>query len=147
MFPFGWGLSYTTFSYALVGPPLRSIALPPRGTPGSEVLLPLAVAVTNTGSRPGDCVVLVFLDGPPGGRQAQALVAFVRLPAIPPGAQRRAAFALTARDLARVDAAGGRGVAPGRLRLRAGDVVAPAELEVELTGAALELEAGPEGLF
>ncbi len=53
LFPFGWGLSYTTFSYsgfAVVAP-----------TPGTQAPIHARVQVTNTGSRDGDDVVQLYL--------------------------------------------------------------------------------------
>ena len=54
LYPFGYGLSYTTFSYGgLTGP---TVAVPA----GSPVAV--EVTVTNTGRRPGDEVAQLYLE-------------------------------------------------------------------------------------
>ncbi|MBW3663868.1 MAG: glycoside hydrolase family 3 C-terminal domain-containing protein [Actinobacteria bacterium] len=69
-YPFGFGLSYTTFAYGDVHAEVR----------GDEVVL--AVAVTNTGSRAGVEVVQVYVTKPDGAPQPQAprtLAGFARV--------------------------------------------------------------------
>jgi beta-glucosidase len=70
LFPFGHGLGYTTWDYALV----QAVTTDYR--PGSD--LDLRVVVRNTGSRPGREVVQAYLAWPPGepGRPVRVLAAF-----------------------------------------------------------------------
>jgi beta-glucosidase len=53
LFPFGFGLSYTTFRYGHL-----SVQVPP---PGSHADIQVAVDVTNAGNRAGDDVVQLYL--------------------------------------------------------------------------------------
>jgi beta-glucosidase len=53
LFPFGWGLSYTTFKYQT----LKAQAPPP----GSKGDIAVTVSVTNTGAREGDEVAQLYL--------------------------------------------------------------------------------------
>ncbi len=53
LFPFGWGLSYTTFRYD------HLVAKPP--APGSHGDVKISVDVTNTGSKAGDTVAQLYM--------------------------------------------------------------------------------------
>jgi beta-glucosidase len=53
LFPFGFGLSYTTFAYS--EPRLSTDRIPPDGR------VTVSVDVTNTGSRPGDEIVQLYI--------------------------------------------------------------------------------------
>jgi beta-glucosidase len=78
LFPFGWGLSYTTFAYkdAAIGKP--------RLTPGET--LDVSVTVTNTGSRQGQEVVQLYMRDPVASRSRplRQLKAFEKI-ALQPG--------------------------------------------------------------
>jgi len=109
LYPFGYGLSYTTFAYA--DPALSTTGLK-AGTP-----LYVGTRVRNTGTRAGDEVVEVYLDAsdvPLAPRHA--LVAFQRVH-LEPGEGRRVEFELSPRQLSTVDAAGHRAVVAGRYRV------------------------------
>ncbi len=107
LYPFGHGLSYTTFAYA---DPLLSTTHVKAGA-----ALKIGAVVRNTGPRAGDEVVQVYLDYPNGLALAprHALVGFERVH-LQPGASRRVDFELSPRALSSVDAAGMRAVEPGR---------------------------------
>jgi beta-glucosidase len=60
LFPFGWGLSYTSFSYA--------DAVATKGSLGPGDSLEVSVAVTNTGSRTGKEVVQLYTRDPVASR-------------------------------------------------------------------------------
>jgi beta-glucosidase len=112
LYPFGFGLSYTTFKYS-------DLDLPSVVTPGSAVRL--AVNVENTGARAGDEVVQVYAahPGAPYRVPLRALVAFRRVH-LGAGERRSVAFTLGAEALAVVDTAGRRVVPPGPVVLSVG---------------------------
>jgi hypothetical protein len=134
LWPFGWGLSYTTFTYAWADAALGALSV--RDT-AAEV--PLTVNVTNNGTATSDCVVMAFVAPPtttsPG--PSSWLAGFTRLPAIAPGETRQWTWWLQpSQHLGRVDEEGRRGVlTPGRYAVRIGDVVSPAVLDVEVAAA------------
>ncbi|MGH8182774.1 MAG: glycoside hydrolase family 3 C-terminal domain-containing protein [Rhodanobacteraceae bacterium] len=113
LYPFGYGLSYTTFAYA--GAALSATTLQAGAT------LKVSAEVRNTGKRAGDEVVEVYLDYPQGLALAprHALVGFRRVH-LEPGQSRYVDFELSPRDLSSVDAAGVRAVEPGRYRVFVG---------------------------
>jgi beta-glucosidase len=97
-YPFGHGLSYTTFSYA-------SLALDAPEAK-ADATVSASVEVTNTGSRPGDEVVQLYV-GFPGSkvdRPVKLLRGFERV-SLAPGETRRVSIPVRVRDLAYYDAA------------------------------------------
>jgi len=104
LYPFGHGLSYTRFAYAATGGAPKAIRA------GSGVKL--AVDVKNVGRRAADEVVQVYVRRPGAGAPNSTLAAFSRI-ALKPGETRRVRFALDARALSTVDAAGKRAVEAG----------------------------------
>jgi beta-glucosidase len=93
LYPFGHGLSYTTFRY---GAPSLSAT---RITPGQT--LTVSVDVTNTGTRDGDEVVQLYVRDRAASvtRPVMELRGFRRVP-LRPGETRTVAFRLTVDDLA-----------------------------------------------
>ncbi|HVX05840.1 MAG TPA: glycoside hydrolase family 3 C-terminal domain-containing protein [Rhodanobacteraceae bacterium] len=109
LYPFGYGLSYTTFAYA--DPALSTPQLKAGAT------LKVSATVRNTGSRSGDEVVEVYLDYPKSPLAPRhALAGFERVH-LKPGESRRVEFELSPRQLSTVDAAGTRAVVAGRYRV------------------------------
>lgn len=109
LYPFGYGLSYTTFAYA--DPALSTMRLQ------AGAALKVNATVRNTGPRAGDDVVEAYLDAPDVPLAPRhALVAFQRVH-LEPGESRRVEFRLSPRQLSTVDAAGHRAVAAGRYRV------------------------------
>jgi len=96
-FPFGYGLSYTTFAFTNLAVSRPSIGLPDTVT--------VSVDVTNTGARDGDEVVQVYarVVGSPVERPAKKLVGFARV-TIPAGQTRRVDIPIRGADLAYWDA-------------------------------------------
>ena len=96
LFPFGHGLSYTTFKYSS----LKVLSKAATGQP-----LSVSVEVQNTGKRAGDEVVQLYVRHPAAqGRVARhALEGFRRLN-LAPGAKQTVQFTLTPRQLSRLDA-------------------------------------------
>jgi beta-glucosidase len=112
VYPFGYGLSYTRFSYA----PLT--VTPASG--GVQNGLKVSTEVRNTGARAGDEVAELYLNFPntPGAPRV-ALRGFQRL-TLQPGERRAISFTLSPRDLSAVDAGGEREVMVGDYRVSVG---------------------------
>ena len=91
LFPFGHGLSYTTFAY-------RNLALPQSSTAGRDV--PLRVEVENTGELAGEEVVEVYAKKLGGGvgTPLRSLAGFERI-ALAPHQRKTVEITLPARQL------------------------------------------------
>lgn len=113
LYPFGYGLSYTTFGYSnlRVDKPVIS--------PSEDVLV--QVDVTNTGNRSGDEVVQLYLrdDVSSVTTYEKVLRGFERVN-LAPGETRTVSFRLTPRDLAIYDRANNFVVEPGTFTVMAG---------------------------
>jgi beta-glucosidase len=91
LYPFGYGLSYTTFNYSDLTIPVQAVAA---GHP-----VGVDVSVTNTGKVQGDEVVQVYLKFPAlKGAPLIALRQFQRIH-LEPGASQKIHFDLKDRDL------------------------------------------------
>ena len=98
LYPFGYGLGYTTFSYTDLSLPSSPVAA---GQP-----MTAEVTVTNTGSRAGDEVAQLYLSFPDvAGAPIRALRGFQRLH-LDPGQSEKVHFDLKPRDLSMVTDAG-----------------------------------------
>jgi beta-glucosidase len=107
-YPFGYGLSYTRFSY---GPARVSRSGDNRN---------VSVNITNSGSREGDEVAELYLIPPGGaGLPLRSLKGFERIQ-LAPGQSRTVTFTLTPRDLAFADSAGKMRTRKGRYQLWVG---------------------------
>ncbi|MDR1427309.1 MAG: glycoside hydrolase family 3 C-terminal domain-containing protein [Bifidobacteriaceae bacterium] len=95
-YPFGYGLSYTTFDIATTSVVTTRDAVK------------VSVTVTNTGSRPGKEVVQVYYGAPQGllGKAAKSLGAYAKTNTLAPGAKENITITLTASNLASYDDAG-----------------------------------------
>ena len=141
LFPFGYGLSYTTFSFS------HPTATVVRGAAGP--VLHASVEVADTGRRPGADVVQVYLGEPPSaGEPPRQLEAFERV-ALGPGQRTTARFALQGMQLGYYSAAKGSWeIAPGRYQVWMGDSSALAQLPAHVgfslsSGVALGPAGGP----
>ena len=104
LYPFGFGLSYTTFSYSELRIPAQARAGEPVG---------VDVTVANTGTIPGDEVVQLYLKFPPvRGAPRIALRGFQRI-RLDPGKSRQVHFELKGRDLGMVTGDGNPIIAEG----------------------------------
>jgi len=112
VYPFGFGLSYTSFAYApLSVEPIDG--LPEKG-------IRVATAVSNTGTRDGEEVAELYLTPPAfAGAPRLALRGFQRV-ALKAGETRKIAFELTARDLSFVAEDGVRQVFAGSYKVDVG---------------------------
>jgi beta-glucosidase len=112
LYPFGYGLSYSTFEYA--APKLSTTALK-AGEP-----LTVETDVKNASDRAGDEVVQVYLTFPQiPGAPIRALRAFARVP-VAAGQTQHVRFTLQPRDLSMVNEAGDRLVAAGAYSVSVG---------------------------
>jgi beta-glucosidase len=92
LFPFGFGLSYTTFSYG-------EISLSQRSLKENETLL-ATVDVTNTGQRAGEETVQLYISDPVASvtRSVEDLRGFQKIN-LQPGQRREVSFKITPQDL------------------------------------------------
>jgi beta-glucosidase len=112
LYPFGHGLSYTTFSY-------RGLRLPKKTINAGDPLT-AEVTVTNTGKREGDEVVQLYLSFPGvPGAPLRALRGFRRVH-LQPGESKSVRFELKDRDLSMVNEAGEPIIAEGKYSLSIG---------------------------
>ena len=96
LYPFGFGLSYTSFDVALTGMKER------------DGKIALSVSVTNTGSRAGKEVAQVYVAPPQGklGKPARSLAAFRKTALLQPGETQELAFTLDRDQFASYDDSG-----------------------------------------
>ena len=112
LYPFGYGISYTTFSYSGLTLPASDLAA--GGTLTAEV------TVTNTGSRAGDEVAQLYLSFPSvPGAPLRALRSFQRVH-LETGASQKLHFDLSPRDLSMVTEDGVPIVAEGEYTVSVG---------------------------
>lgn len=98
LYPFGYGLSYTTFAYS-------DLTLPKNIIDANDALIATAT-VTNTGKLEGDEVVELYLSFPSvPGAPLRALRAFRRVH-LKPGESQKVSFELKDRDLSMVTETG-----------------------------------------
>jgi beta-glucosidase len=143
LYPFGYGLSYSTFRYANLRLDNPSVA--------AGAHLAVSVDVTNTGTREAEEVVQLYLSwlSAPGSSPLRQLAGFSRV-LLKPGQTSSVSFVLTDRQMSLVDEEGRRAVLPGRIRLSVGgrqpdgrsqELTGTAVLstELEITGGRVEL--------
>jgi beta-glucosidase len=112
LYPFGYGLSYTAFSYKGLTVPTTPVVA------GSPVVA--EVTVTNSGRRAGDEVAQLYLTFPSvPGAPLRALRAFQRVH-LEPGAAQKLRFELKDRDLSMVTEAGDPIIAEGQYSISVG---------------------------
>ena len=111
LYPFGYGLSYTSFTYS-------DLSLPLTGVAGDPVAAD--VTVTNSGKAAGDEVVELYLKFPPvNGAPRIALRGFQRIH-LNPGASQKVHFELKDRDLGMVTENGDPIIAGGEYTISIG---------------------------
>ena len=132
LYPFGYGLSYTSFAY-------RNLRIENQSADGA---VHIAIDVANTGQKNGDEVVQLYLthEGV-AGAPLRALAGFQRVH-LDPGNQKTVLFTLAQRDLEVVDAQGQRSVPSGMVGLWIGggppiahDGMLPAGVKGEFSAA------------
>jgi len=129
-FPFGHGLSYTTFEWTDAG--ASTVDWPTDGE------ITAHITVRNTGDRPGTDVVQLYLHDPvaQATRPVVRLIGYARVP-LGPGGSARVVFTVPADVTSFTGAHGHRIVEPGEVELRFGRSSAtfPATVTLRLTGA------------
>jgi beta-glucosidase len=109
LYPFGYGLSYASFSYS--NPHVSNAEAAANGE------VDISVDVTNSGEVAGDEVVQLYLMRPNlSGTPLRALKGFSRIH-LDPGQARTVQFKLRSRDLSVVDASGKHRVIPGKVEV------------------------------
>lgn len=112
LYPFGYGLSYTTFAYS-------HVHLSTRHVKAGEALM-VEADVTNTGKMAGSAVTELYVTPPQNGvNPLHSLEGFNRVD-LAPGQTRHLTFKLGARQLSLVNAAGQRAVDPGKYQIFVG---------------------------
>ncbi|GHD83035.1 beta-glucosidase [Salinibacterium amurskyense] len=109
-FPFGFGLSYTSFSYSEAGIDSETIAADGR--------FDIHFTVTNTGTREGDDVIQVYANDVVGSvtRPMRQLIAFTRV-TLQPGESRTLSMSIPTTRIAFSDRSMTRIIEPGDVRL------------------------------
>ena len=107
LYPFGYGLSYTTFAYRNLQVDNQNVS--------AEGSVTISVDVANTGRTAGDEVAQLYLThNVITGAPLRALQGFQRVH-LNPGEQKRISFTLRDRDLSVVDQDGKRRIIPGKV--------------------------------
>ncbi|RYZ08234.1 MAG: glycoside hydrolase family 3 protein [Myxococcales bacterium] len=115
LYPFGFGLSYTQFSYSEMLLSSHQVAA------GPELRVEVSALVTNTGARPSDEVAQLYVRD----LEASTVVPHHELRGVQrlhlaPGESRRVVFVLDAAALSLIDDAGRRQLEPGAFRVFVG---------------------------
>jgi len=140
LYPFGYGLSYTSFAYS-------QLSLPVDISAGTEV--PVTVTVQNTGGREGDEVVQLYVrhTGYMGRAPLHALAGFARVHLMP-GEKKTVQLVLSPRALSLVDATGHRSEKAGKVEVfMGGGQPLPASLTAgSVVGGTLTVKGAPYDL-
>ncbi len=112
LYPFGYGLSYTTFGY-------KNLNVPASAARGEDV--PVSVEVENTGDSAGEEVVQVYVANARTNTRApvRSLAGFRRI-ALEPGEKQTVEFTIASRAFSLINAAGERVIEPGQFVISVG---------------------------
>lgn len=136
LYPFGFGLSYTTFEYDT---PVCVTESPKTGG-----TVRIASTVRNTGDRTGDEVVQLYISHPdaPEPKPIRALKGIKRV-TLAPGEEQTVYFELDGRDLSLVDAEGNSVCSPGRVSVYVGGAQPETDDDTERQSAIIRIKGGP----
>ncbi len=124
LFPFGYGLSYTTFSYSNL-----QVEPAPAGATGDVTV---TATVTNTGSRAGADVAQLYLEDPSAAGEPPRQLAGFRRVMLAPGKSTQVSFTVTPQDEQIWDStAQGWSQTPGTYGVAVGDSSATADLPLQ----------------
>ena len=112
LFPFGYGLSYTKFTYG-------NMRMPEAAQAGGDVKV--SVEVQNSGKVAGEEVVQLYVKNVDGGETApiRSLEGFQRI-SLQPGEKKQVEFTVTARQFSSIGKDNRRTVAPGQYEVSVG---------------------------
>ena len=98
LYPFGYGLSYTTYTYGDVS--LNMNSMDKTSVQGENGVLTASVQVTNTGKLEGEEVVQLYIGDPAASisRPMKELKNFQKI-SLKPGESRKVSFTITPEDL------------------------------------------------
>ena len=109
LYPFGYGLSYTTFTYGNARVDHETIA--------ATGVVTVSADVTNSGAMASDEVVQIYLTHPGvAGAPLRAMKGFSRI-YLAPGEKKTVQFALRDRELGIVDQVGKHRIVPGKVKI------------------------------
>ncbi|WP_263359690.1 glycoside hydrolase family 3 protein [Acidicapsa ligni] len=133
-FPFGFGLSYSSFQYSAAAPSTKTLR--------AGQSLQVQAKVTNTGHIASDEVAELYLIPPQGSGAPRLTLQGMQRIHLNPGESRSLNFMLTQRQLSLVDTDGIRAVRPGSYKVFIGDAQ-PKDLTTdgtsfEITGEAIQ---------
>jgi beta-glucosidase len=139
LFPFGYGLSYTTFAY-------KNLAAHPLATsgPGSQLRYEVSFDLTNTGHREGADAAELYVgeSHPPVPRPQKELKGFARVN-LAPGATKRVTITLNSRAFAWFDTTTHLWrVDPGEFTIAVGRSVDDTQLAITVSLSADQAKAG-----
>ncbi|WP_308743888.1 glycoside hydrolase family 3 C-terminal domain-containing protein [uncultured Bacteroides sp.] len=138
LYPFGYGLSYTSFKY-------NKLLCPVEAQIGDT--LSVKVEVSNTGRCAGEEVIQLYLSHKAIAQEAPLcqLVRFKKVN-LNPGEHKIVEFKLSTRDLSYVDETGGVGTVPGMINIYAGNVCpsAPQRFTSKVLSKTIELKGTPK---
>lgn len=126
LYPFGYGLSYTTFAFSDIevtpgAAVIHGPAVDPHTNP-NEVVAQVRATVQNTGSRAGTDVAQMYLTDPASANEPIRQLRGFKPVTLAPGAHTTVTFPLTARDLAYWSAGTGKWTIPmGEFAIHVGD--------------------------
>jgi beta-glucosidase-like glycosyl hydrolase len=143
LWEFGFGLSYTTFSYKILSSNLNSTTTQFAAafseyysTRGSnyDSGISYVAQVTNTGKVTSDVVVLGFVSSGVAGQPLKELFNFERVSALAPGASTSVKLSVPPQVLSQVDKYGTETIQPGVYKVQIGDPTVFAQDQFTVTG-------------
>ena len=141
LWPFGFGLSYTTFTYTWADEGRVSSPVPHSRVPILEIMrtgVRYRCTVQNTGAVTGDAVVLGFVNSTDPQFPRQKLFDFARV-TLTPGASETVMLTLNADHLSVVSENGRVSLRPAQFTVRVGDVLVPATHTFEMIGSSEQM--------